>query len=189
MTPEKYREKFGIQDSNPSSRTPVENNLKLVTATESVTLVDERLYRSLVGSLLHTAKQTRPNIVWIFNVLSRFMNQPTNTWACRQTCSPLSSSKKVTQIGLPARLTFTYTENAMQTGAEITMTGDQQQATFSRVVSDGEQLAGKPTGSRLWLSHPAKLRIRAWKQLCKRRPSCVSSSAIWAIRRSGNTQW
>ena len=71
-------EKFGMQDSNPS-RTPAENNLKLVKATESETLVDERLYRSLVGSLLYIAKQTRPDIVWIVNVLSRFMDKPSNT--------------------------------------------------------------------------------------------------------------
>ena len=71
-------EKFGMQESNPS-KTPAENNLKLVKATESETLVDERLYRSLVGSLLYIAKQTRPDIVWIVNVLSRFMDKPTNT--------------------------------------------------------------------------------------------------------------
>ena len=71
-------EKFGMQDSNPS-KTPAENNLKLVKPTESERLVDERLYRSLVGSLLYIAKQTRPDIVWIVNVLSRFMDKPTNT--------------------------------------------------------------------------------------------------------------
>ena len=61
-------EKFRMQDSNPSE-TPAENNLKLVTATFEQ-LVDETRYRSLVGSLLYIAKQTRPDIVWIVNVLS-----------------------------------------------------------------------------------------------------------------------
>ena len=70
--------KFSMQDSNPS-KTPAENNLRLVKASESEALVDERLYRSLVGSLLYIAKQTRPDIVWIVNVLSRFMDKPTNT--------------------------------------------------------------------------------------------------------------
>ena len=34
---------------------------------------------SLVGSLLYIAKLTRPDIVWIVSVLSRFMDKPTNT--------------------------------------------------------------------------------------------------------------
>ena len=71
-------DKFGMQHSNPS-RTPAENNLKQVKAIESETSVDEIMCRSLVGSLLYIAKQTRPDIVWIVNVLSRFKNQPTNT--------------------------------------------------------------------------------------------------------------
>ena len=71
-------EKFSMQDSNPS-KTPGENNLRLVKASESEPLVDERLYRSLVGSLPYIAKQTRPDIVWIVNVLSRFMDKPSNT--------------------------------------------------------------------------------------------------------------
>ena len=53
--------------------------MRLSKATDSETLVDERLYRSLVGSLLYIAKQTRPDIVWIVNVFSRFMDKPTNT--------------------------------------------------------------------------------------------------------------
>ena len=64
-----------MQESNPS-KTPAENNLKLVKATYVEQLVDETLYRSLVGSLLYIAKQTRPDIVWIVNVLSRFMDKP-----------------------------------------------------------------------------------------------------------------
>ena len=75
---ESVMENFSMQDSN-SSKTPAENNLRLVKASESEALVDERLYRSLVGSLLYIANQTRPDIVWIVNVLSRFMDKPTNT--------------------------------------------------------------------------------------------------------------
>ena len=60
--------KFSMQDINPS-KTPAENNFKLVKAMEVEKLVDETLYRSLVGSLLYIAKQTTPNIVWIVNVL------------------------------------------------------------------------------------------------------------------------
>ena len=67
-----------MQDCNPS-KTPAENNLKLVKATEDEQLTDQTLYRSLVGSLLYIAKQTRPDIIWTVNVLSRFMEQPSNS--------------------------------------------------------------------------------------------------------------
>ena len=75
---ENVLEKFGMQDSNPS-KTPAENNLKLLKAAEVEQLVDETVYRSLVGSLLYIAKHTRPNIVWIVNVLSQFMDKPANS--------------------------------------------------------------------------------------------------------------
>ena len=45
-------------------------------ATEVEQIVDETLYRSLVGSFLLMAKQTRPDIVWIVNVRSRFFGKP-----------------------------------------------------------------------------------------------------------------
>ena len=75
---ESVRKKFSMQDSNPS-KTPAENKLKLMKATEVEQLVDETLYRNLFGSLLYIAKQTRPDIVWLVNVLSRFMSKPANS--------------------------------------------------------------------------------------------------------------
>ena len=60
---ESVPEKLGMQESN-SSKTPAENNLKLVKATEVEPLVQETLYRSLVGSpLFCIAKQSRPDIM------------------------------------------------------------------------------------------------------------------------------
>ena len=56
-----------------------QRTISLVKATENEQLIDETLYRSLVGSLLYIAKQTRPDIIWIVNVISRFMEKPTNT--------------------------------------------------------------------------------------------------------------
>ena len=41
-------EKFSMQESNPS-KTPAENNLKLVRATEDEKLIDQTLYRSFVS--------------------------------------------------------------------------------------------------------------------------------------------
>ena len=92
-----------MQDSNPS-RTPAENNLKQVEAIESETLVDEIMYRSLVGSLLYIAKQTGPDIVWILNVLSRIKEQPTNThWLAGKRVLRYLQATKPRTIGLPAR--------------------------------------------------------------------------------------
>ena len=98
---------------------------------------------------------------WLANVCSAIFKQQSHSyWSTRET------------------MTFGYTEKAMQTRAEITMT------TFSSLFSGvrGEQLAGKPRRSRLWLSHPAKLNIRAWQQLYKRQP-CDPSSERWCISR------
>ena len=69
-------EQFNLQDCKPS-KTPAENNIKLEVAQEDSARVDSHEFRSLVGSLLYLAKQTRPIIMWITNVLSRFMNDPT----------------------------------------------------------------------------------------------------------------
>ena len=57
--------------------TPGEVNLKLVKSDdEEQKLVDPKLYRSLVGSLLFIGKQTRPDILHIVNQLSRFLDKP-----------------------------------------------------------------------------------------------------------------
>ena len=64
-----------MQDCKPS-KTPAENNLKLEVAQDDSVRVDSHEFRSPVGSLLYLAKQTRPDIMWITNVLSRFMNDP-----------------------------------------------------------------------------------------------------------------
>ena len=66
---ETFIEKFSMEESNPS-KTPWENNLKLVKGT------DQTLYRSLVGSVFYIAEDTRPDIIWVVNVLSRFMQKP-----------------------------------------------------------------------------------------------------------------
>ena len=69
-------EQFNMQDCKPS-KTPAKNNLKLEIAQEDSVKVDSHEFRSLVSSLLYLAKQTIPDIMWITNVLSRFMNDPT----------------------------------------------------------------------------------------------------------------
>ena len=75
---ESVLEKFNLQDNDPS-KTPAQNNFKLVRAIEVEQLLDETLFRCLVGSLLYIAKQSRPNKTWIVNMLSRFMAKPANS--------------------------------------------------------------------------------------------------------------
>ena len=75
-------ERFQMDQCKPS-RTPADLNLKLQTAQNGDEEVDQRIYRSLVGSLLYLAKQTRPDIMFTVNILSRHMNAPTNQhWMC-----------------------------------------------------------------------------------------------------------
>ena len=64
-----------MQNCKPS-RTPAENNLILEVAQDDSVKVDSHEFRSLLGSLLYLARQTRPDIMWIANVLSHFMNDP-----------------------------------------------------------------------------------------------------------------
>ena len=56
--------------------TPGEVNLKLVKSNDEQKLVDPKLYRGLVGSLLFISKQTHPDILNIVNQLSRFLDKP-----------------------------------------------------------------------------------------------------------------
>ena len=70
-----------LQQFNMSDRKAVatsgEVNLKLVKSDdEDQKLVDPKLYRSLVGSLLFIGKQTRPDILHIVNQLSRCLDKP-----------------------------------------------------------------------------------------------------------------
>ena len=69
-------QQFNMSDCKAVA-TPGEVNLKLVKSDdEEQKLVDPKLYRSLVGSLLFIGKQTRPDILHIVNQLSRFLDKP-----------------------------------------------------------------------------------------------------------------
>ena len=82
-------------DQYKPSRTPANLNLKLQTAKNGDQEVDQRIYKNLVGSLLYLAKQTKPDILFTVNILSRHMNAPTNQhWMCgKRLLRYLQSSK------------------------------------------------------------------------------------------------
>ena len=65
-------------DQCKHSRTPADLNLKLQLAQNGKEEVDQRIYRSLVWSFLNLVKQTRLDIRFAVNILSRHMNAPTN---------------------------------------------------------------------------------------------------------------
>ena len=75
-------ERFQMDQCKPS-RTLADLNLKLQAAQNGDEEVDQRIYRSLVGSLLYLAKQTRPDIMFTVDILFRHKNAPTNQhWLC-----------------------------------------------------------------------------------------------------------
>ena len=75
---ENLLEQFNMTNCKPKA-TPGEVNSKLVKNNGEHQLVDTKLYRSLVGSLLYIGKQTRPDILNVVNQLSRFFEKPDTT--------------------------------------------------------------------------------------------------------------
>ena len=97
-------ERFQMDQCKPSG-TPADLNLKLPTAENGDDEVDQGMYRSLVGSLLYLDKQTRPDIMFTVNILSRHKNAPTNQhWLCRKRLLRYLQGSK--------GLTLTYTTEA-----------------------------------------------------------------------------
>ena len=108
VDPERYIETmlewFQMDQCKPS-RTPAELNLTIQTAPNRDEEVDQRIYRSLVGSLLYLAKQTRPDIIFTVNILSRPMKAPNNQhWICGKGLLRCFQGSKV--------LKLTYTKEA-----------------------------------------------------------------------------
>ena len=65
--------KFDMQNCKPIS-TPLVQNAKL-TKNDGAALIDQNKYRSLIGCLLYLST-TRPDIMFVVSLLSRFMHLP-----------------------------------------------------------------------------------------------------------------
>ena len=68
--------RFGMQDCKAVS-TPVDTSTKLVKATSDDECIDQQLYQSAIGSLLHLSVSTKPDITYAISTLARFSSNPT----------------------------------------------------------------------------------------------------------------
>ena len=71
----KILEKYGLTEANSVS-TPADPNVKLLKDDGCSKKVDSLRYQSMVGSLLHAARATRPDIAQAVGVVSRFNAEP-----------------------------------------------------------------------------------------------------------------
>ena len=70
-------------DQGKTSSNSADLNLEFPTAQNADGEVDQMIYRSMLGTLLYLAKQTRPDIMFTVTILSRHC--PTNQhWLCRK---------------------------------------------------------------------------------------------------------
>ena len=72
----KILEKYGLTEANSVSA-PADPNVKLLKDDGCSKKVDSLRYQSMVGSLLHAARATRPDIAQAVGVVSRFNAEPT----------------------------------------------------------------------------------------------------------------
>ena len=71
-------ERFGMGNCNPVN-TPIEVSSTLKKETDDETLCDQKLYQSIIGSLMYAATATRPDIAYATHFLGQFSSKPTET--------------------------------------------------------------------------------------------------------------
>ena len=69
-------EKYGMSEANTVS-TQMDPNVKLVKDDKCSKKLDPIQYQSMVGSLLHAARATRPDITHAVGIVSKFNSEPT----------------------------------------------------------------------------------------------------------------
>ena len=102
------------------SRTPAELNLKLQTALNGDEEVDQRIYINLVGSLPYLAKQTRSDIMFTVNILSKHMNASTNQhWMCGKQLLRYLQASKGLKLTFTKEASYDLVGEVMQTGLQM----------------------------------------------------------------------
>src|SRR5271154_6302317 len=71
-------ERFGMQDSKPAS-TPLSTGARLTKATVTDTLIDQKEYQSMIGSIMYAMLATRPDLAQSIQQTSQFSQTPTTT--------------------------------------------------------------------------------------------------------------
>ena len=71
-------ERFGLENCNPV-KTPIEVSSTLMKANDDEDLYDQKLYQSIIGSLMYAATATRPDIAYATHFLGQFSSKPTET--------------------------------------------------------------------------------------------------------------
>ena len=145
VDPERYREtmleRFQMDQCKPS-RTPAVLNLILQTPQNGDEEVDQRIWRSLAGSLVYLIKQTSQDIMFTVNILSRHMNVSTNQqWLCGKRLQYLQGSK-ASEITYTNETSYDLVGKVMQTGLVMWKTENKWRAITSRLTDVAQHSAG-----------------------------------------------
>lgn len=68
--------KFKMEDCTPKA-TPCDLNANKIKCEDSSEMVDPKLYREIVGSLIYVMTGTRPDLCYVISLLSQYMAKPT----------------------------------------------------------------------------------------------------------------
>ena len=135
-------EKYGLSEANTVS-TPMDLNVKLVKDDKYSKSVDPILYQSMVGSLLHAARATRPDIAHTVSIVSKFNAKPSQ--------AHLTAVKRI----------FRYLKGTLDVTLQYKPTGDKplgySDANWAGDLNDRHSTTGNvfvmSGGAVSWLSH------------------------------------
>ena len=166
----KILEKYKLSEVNTVT-TPMDPNVKLVKDDSYSKKIDPILYQSMVGSLLHAARATRPDIAHTVGLVSKFNSAPTQ--------AHLTAVKRIFRYlkgTIDLKLQYRSTGEKMlgysdadwandsddrhsTTGNVFTMSGgaiswlSQKQATVALSTAEAEYIAlGSATQEAIWLN-------------------------------------
>jgi len=71
-------ERYGMENSKPAN-TPLSSGARLIKATATDILTDQKEYQSMVGSLMYAMLATRPDLAQTIQQISQFSQRPTKT--------------------------------------------------------------------------------------------------------------